>query len=115
MASPLPKLTPGAPQRPTGGAADPNDDALQVAHAQKPASKSASEVPHPTVRFLNAPFSLAVVGGVSAYIAFDKLGDKLGDKVVTAGEHLGDRGGNRIFAGLVIGSGVLAAVKYAKP
>ena len=114
MASPLSKLTPGAPQRPTGGAADPSDT-RQVAHAQKPASKSASEVPHPAVRFVNAPLSLAVVGGVSAYIAFSRLGNTLGDKVVTAGDRLGDRGGNRIFAGLVVGNGVLAAVKYAKP
>ena len=145
MASPLFTPTPGAPQRPTGGAADANE-AHDVAHAQEPASKSASEAPHPFVRFVTAPLSLAVVSGGSACAAFwilgkhtvtagerlgnthgdkvvtasERLGNTFGDKVVTASERLGttlgESAGNRIFAGLVVGSCVLAAAgKYAKP
>ena len=112
MASPLSAPPPGAPQRTTVGAAGAKDE-HHAARAQKPASKSKTAR---FANFANSAATLAVVSGGSAYLAFNTLGNTLGDKVVTSGERLGERGGDRIFAGLVLGSCVLAvAAKYAKP
>ena len=116
MTSPLSVPPPGAPQRTTAGASGVKDE-HHAACVQKPASKSTTAR---FVSFVNSAATLAVVSGGSAYLACNTLGgtlgNTLGDKVVTAGERLGERGGDRIFAGLVLGSCVLAvAAKHARP
>ena len=115
MASPLPASAPGAPQRGGGSAADAKHAHRAALALQAPHSKSSQ--PHGAIRFMNAPASLVLLGGASAYVASQGLGAH----TVIAADHLGDRlgihGGNRIVVtGLILASGLIAAAAYsAKP
>ena len=100
MASQVPAPMPGAPRRGAQGKA--NAEHMHGAQAPPaPKSKSSQQRRMRNVaRVINAPIVLVLVGGFSAWLAFDKLGvhtvtaaDRLGARAVTAADRRGVGGG----------------------